>query len=104
GPHFLYEGDTASALSTYVREQGGLLTEEDLRTYAVVERLPARAQYRGREILTNPPPSSGGILIAYTLDLLERLGRRGDLRALVEVMDAANNARTEEFVSGLHSE
>jgi gamma-glutamyltranspeptidase/glutathione hydrolase len=55
-------------------------------------------------VLTNPPPSSGGILIAYSLDLLERLARPGDLRALVEVMDTTNRARTEEFVSGLHHE
>jgi gamma-glutamyltranspeptidase/glutathione hydrolase len=63
-----------------------------------------RAEYHGREILTNPPPSSGGILIAYSLDLHERLGRSGDVRTLVEVMDRTNKERTEEFVQGLHSE
>jgi gamma-glutamyltranspeptidase/glutathione hydrolase len=104
GPGFLYEGETARTISTHVLERGGLLSEEDLAAYEVVYRTPARATYRGREILTNPPPSSGGILIAYSLDLLSRVGRPGDLRALVEVMDAANRARTEEFVSGLHSE
>jgi gamma-glutamyltranspeptidase/glutathione hydrolase len=104
GPGFLYEGDTAKAISTHVLERGGLLSEEDLATYEVVDREPATAHYRGRQILTNPPPSSGGILIAYSLDVLSRLGCRGDLRALVEVMDAANKSRTEEFVSGLHSE
>src|SRR5436853_79500 len=46
----------------------------------------------------------GPILIAYSLDLLERLGRPGDLRALVEGMDATNKARTEEFVDGLQRE
>ena len=70
----------------------------------LIDREPARASYGGRAILTNPPPSSGGILIAYSLDLLERLGRPGDLRALVEVMDATNRARTEEFVDGLQRE
>jgi gamma-glutamyltranspeptidase/glutathione hydrolase len=104
GPRFLYEGDIAGQICAYVLERGGLLSEEDLATYEIVERAPARARYRGREILTNPPPSSGGILIAYSLDLLSRLGRPGDLRTQVEVMDAANRARTEEFVSCLHSE
>ena len=104
GPGFLYEGDVARTVSAYVLDRGGLLSEHDLATYKVVERTPAQATYRGRQILTNPPPSSGGILIAYSLDLLSRLGRPGDLRALVEVMDAANRSRTEEFVSGLHSE
>jgi gamma-glutamyltranspeptidase/glutathione hydrolase len=70
----------------------------------VIEREPAKARYRGREILTNPPPSSGGILMAYSLDLLERIGRPGDLRALVEVIDRTNRERTEEFLTGLHAE
>jgi gamma-glutamyltranspeptidase/glutathione hydrolase len=104
GPSHLYSGDVAAAASDYVLERGGLLTREDLASYRVVEREPAHAHYRGRDVLTNPPPSSGGILIAYSLDLLERLGRPGDLRALVEVMDATNRARTEEFVDGLHRE
>jgi gamma-glutamyltranspeptidase/glutathione hydrolase len=104
GPAFLYSGDVGEAVSDWVLEHGGLITREDLRSYEVVEREPARARYRGREILTNPPPSSGGILIAYALDLLERLGREGDLHALVEVMDRANRARTDDFVTGLHTE
>ncbi|MEA2374654.1 MAG: gamma-glutamyltranspeptidase / glutathione hydrolase [Thermoleophilaceae bacterium] len=104
GPDFLYTGDVARAASAWVLERGGLLTEADLAGYEVIEREPARARYHGREVLTNPPPSSGGILIAYSLDLLERLARGGDVRALVEVMDQTNEARTEEFVQGLHSE
>jgi gamma-glutamyltranspeptidase/glutathione hydrolase len=104
GPAHLYSGDVADAVSAYVLERGGLLTGEDLGSYRVIERAPARAHYRGVDVLTNPPPSSGGILIAYSLDLLERLARPGDLRALVEVMDATNRTRTEEFVSGLHHE
>jgi gamma-glutamyltranspeptidase/glutathione hydrolase len=104
GPAHLYTGDAAAKASAYVLERGGLLTEDDLAAYRVIDREPARAHYRGRDVLTNPPPSSGGILIAYALDLLERLGRPGDLRAVVEVMDSANRTRTEEFISGLHHE
>src|SRR4051794_29520663 len=104
GPAHLYSGDVADAVSAYVLERGGLLTREDLASYRVIEREPARAHYRGVDVLTNPPPSSGGILIAYSLDLLERLARPGDLRALVEVMDTTNQTRTSEFVSGLHHE
>jgi gamma-glutamyltranspeptidase/glutathione hydrolase len=104
GPAFLYSGDSARAISEWVLERGGLLTLDDLAGYEVIEREPVRAQYQGREILTNPPPSSGGILIAYALDLLERLGRRGDVHALIEVMDRANKARTDDFVTGLHTE
>ena len=104
GPDFLYTGDVAAAVSDWVLERGGLITRRDLASYEVIEREPARARYRGRDVITNPPPSSGGILIAYALDLLERLDRRPDVRALVEVMDRANKARTEEFVTSLHSE
>jgi gamma-glutamyltranspeptidase/glutathione hydrolase len=104
GHGFLYEGDVAARVSEYVLERGGLLTQQDLAGYEVIEREPARAHYRGRDVLTNPPPSSGGILIAYSLDLLERLGRGSDVRTLVEVMDQTNKARTEEFQQGLHSE
>ena len=108
GPGFLYDGDVAAAVSDWVLGHGGLLTRDDLRSYGVIDRPPARARYHGREVLTNPPPSSGGILIAYSLDLLERLPRKSgsadEVRALVEVMDRTNRARTEEFAAGLHSE
>ena len=104
GPAFMYAGDVGAAVSDWVLERGGLMTREDLGEYEVVERRPARATYRGREVLTNPPPSSGGILIAYSLDLLERLEHAGGLRALVEVMDRTNRTRTEDFLVGLHSE
>jgi gamma-glutamyltranspeptidase / glutathione hydrolase len=104
GPGFLYVGDVAEAVCDWVLERGGLLTLEDLRSYQVVEREPARAQYRGREMLTNPPPSSGGILIAYSLGLLERMPGPADVRRVVEVMDEAQRVRTDEFLAGLQTE
>ena len=106
GPAFLYEGDVARAVSEWVLQRGGTITERDLAEYRVVEREPARARYHGREILTNPPPSSGGILIAYSLDLMERLDPPAEhrLRTLVRVMDRTNRERTRDFVRGLHSE
>ena len=104
GPGFLYEGDVAREVSAWVRERGGLLTEEDLASYAVIEREPAHVRYRGREVLTNPPPSSGGILIADALGILERMGRPADLETLAEVIASTNRARDEEFLEGLASE
>jgi gamma-glutamyltranspeptidase/glutathione hydrolase len=104
GPGFAYEGEVGAAVSDWVMERGGLITKDDLASYGVIDRKPARASYHGRKILTNPPPSSGGILIAYSLDLLERVDRPGDLRALVEVMEQTNNARTEDFATALHTE
>jgi gamma-glutamyltranspeptidase/glutathione hydrolase len=104
GPGFLYTGDAARTISQYVLERGGLLSEDDLHTYRPIEREPVRVAYHGRDILTNPPPSSGGILIAHSLRLLQQLGRPGDVAALVEVMDRTNRERTEEFLEGLHHE
>ena len=59
GPAFLYDGDVAAAVSDWVLERGGMLSREDLSSYEVIERSP-RVTYRGREVITNPPPSSGG--------------------------------------------
>src|SRR5687768_8711410 len=106
GPAFLYEGDAADAVADWVGTRGGSIEKGDLASYRVVEREPARAHYHGRDILTNPPPSSGGILISYSLDLMERLDPVPEhrLRTLVRVMDRTNRERTHDFVRGLHSE
>src|SRR5215218_3245426 len=101
GPDFLYRGDVAAAVSDWVVDRGGRITHEDLGAYEVVERRPVRAWFRGREVLTNPPPSSGGILIADALELLGRIDRPGDTRALAEVIASTNRARDAEFVEGL---
>jgi gamma-glutamyltranspeptidase/glutathione hydrolase len=104
GPGFLYRGETARAVSQWVLEHGGLLTQADLAGYEVVERDPVRVVYHGRDVLTNPPPSSGGILIADALGLLERVDRPGDPVALAEVIASTNRARDEEFLEGLRTE
>ena len=100
GPGFLYEGDVAAAISEWVLERGGLLTPQDLADYEVVERAPVGADFRDRRVLTNPPPSSGGILIADALELLDRIDRPGDTETLAEVIAATNRARDHEFVRG----
>jgi gamma-glutamyltranspeptidase / glutathione hydrolase len=104
GPGFLYEGDVAHAVSDWVLERGGLLSRDDLASYEVIEREPARVTYRGREVLTNPPPSSGGILIADALGILERLDEPHDAYVIAEVIESTNRARDEEFLQGLATE
>ncbi|MFL5869267.1 MAG: gamma-glutamyltransferase family protein [Thermoleophilaceae bacterium] len=104
GPGFLYTGDVASAVSEWVLARGGLLSTEDLASYETVEREPARVRYRGREVLTNPPPSSGGILIADALGILERLERPHGTFVVAEVIASTNRARDEEFLLGLATE
>jgi gamma-glutamyltranspeptidase / glutathione hydrolase len=104
GAEPFYEGEVAVALSGFVAEHGGTLGATDLAEYEAIERRPIRAPFRGAEVLTNPPPSSGGILIAYSLGLLERLGEESGPAQLVAAMDAANRARGEEFAEALYGE
>jgi gamma-glutamyltranspeptidase/glutathione hydrolase len=95
-------GEVAAALSDYVIENGGTLGLHDLLAYEPIERKPIRAGFRSTEVLTNPPPSSGGILIAYCLGLLERLGEDSGPEQLVAAMGAANAARGEAFAEALY--
>jgi gamma-glutamyltranspeptidase/glutathione hydrolase len=66
-----YEGETAKLIATDMKANGGIITLEDLRTYEPTIRTPLRTTYRGHEILTMPPPSSGGIAVIETLNMLE---------------------------------
>ncbi len=95
-------GEVAAALSDHVIENGGSLGRTDLAAYEPIEREPIRAGFRGTEVLTNPPPSSGGVLIAYCLALLERLGAASGPEQLVAAMGAANAARGEAFAEALY--
>jgi gamma-glutamyltranspeptidase/glutathione hydrolase len=97
-----YRGELAAALSEHVVENGGTLGRGDLAAYAAIERTPVRAEFRGTEVLTNPQPSSGGTLIAYSLDVLERLGPTSGPEQLVEAMDAANRHRGDLLGSTTH--
>ncbi len=95
-------GEIAAALSAYVIEHGGTLGRADFDGYEVIEREPIRASFRGTEVLTNPPPSSGGTLIAYCLGLLEQAGESSGPEQLVAAMEAANAARGDLLGSTTH--
>jgi gamma-glutamyltranspeptidase/glutathione hydrolase len=96
-----YTGDIGDAASDAVLARGGLLTRADLAAYEAVPREPERVSYRGRDVLTNPPPSAGGILIAHSLALLEREAGPPSVAQLVRAMRAAQQERTPEFLEGL---
>jgi len=95
-------GEIAKALGAYVIERGGTLGGADFAAYEVIEREPIRAGFRGTEVLTNPPPSSGGTLIAYCLGLLEQAGESSGPEQLVAAMEAANAARGDLLGSTTH--
>ena len=96
GSSSIYSGDTARAIEEYVLERGGTLSADDLTAYRPIERDPVGAGFLGREVLTNPPPSAGGVLIAYSLAILEELGRSGVVE-VARALDAANRARAGDF-------
>jgi gamma-glutamyltranspeptidase/glutathione hydrolase len=101
GPSPFYSGDVAAAIVAWVFERGGMLTADDLEAYAVIDRPPIRVSYRGREVLTNPPPSAGGILIARALAWLDADPGAPDVERLVAVMERTQEERTPEFLAGL---
>ena len=107
GAQTLYRGELATQIVETAQRGGGELTARDLAQYGVVWRRPVRAAYRGHEVISNPPPSSGGVLIAYGLALLERLpdGRAGTFEAvqsLVSVMREQTRARADGFSAALY--
>ncbi|HJU72912.1 MAG TPA: gamma-glutamyltransferase [Gemmatimonadaceae bacterium] len=71
GAKGFYEGVTADSLVAEMKRGGGLITQEDLRRYRAIWRTPIVATYRGYQLITMPPSSSGGTTIAESLNLLE---------------------------------
>ena len=70
-PDDFYHGDLARELAAAMQKGGGLITAQDLADYEVKERQPIRGTYRGYEIVSAPPPSSGGVALVEILNILE---------------------------------
>jgi gamma-glutamyltranspeptidase/glutathione hydrolase len=96
-----YRGDLAAEIAGWVTERGGMLTREDLASYEVVDREPVSVGYRDHRVVTNPPPSAGGLLIARALELLGDVGGPPDVTAVVAAMEQTQRERTAEFLAGL---
>ncbi|MEP6540357.1 MAG: gamma-glutamyltransferase [Bryobacteraceae bacterium] len=73
-PNDFYEGETARLIAAGMAANGGLITLDDLKGYKVAERKPLTGKYREFEVITAPPPSSGGIGILQMLGMLENSG------------------------------
>ena len=71
GKDGFYKGETAKLIADYMKQNGGLITLEDLEKYNAVERTPIVNDYRGHTIVSMPPPSSGGIILSEMLNILE---------------------------------
>ena len=108
GPDAVYRGDIAAAIARHVSEHGGSITRQDLESYRVIRRRPVASGYRSHVFESNPPPSSGGVLIGYGLALLDQLdepgepGSAAELARLVEVLREQTRARDARFTRELY--
>ncbi|MBR0819151.1 gamma-glutamyltransferase [Bradyrhizobium liaoningense] len=96
GPHGFYEGPVAERLAKAVTDAGGIMTPADLKSYSAVARAPVRGTYRGYDIVSMPLPSSGGVVLVETLNILEgfqladlKQGSPASLHLLIESMKRA---------------
>ncbi len=82
-PDDFYHGRLAQELAVAMQKGGGLITADDLAHYEVKEREPIRGTYRGYEVISAPPPSSGGTVLIESLNILEGydLAKLGDRSA-----------------------
>jgi gamma-glutamyltranspeptidase / glutathione hydrolase len=88
GTDWFYRGEFARKVSEWMAANGGLMTADDFAQYRVIEREPVRGKYRDYEIVSFPPPSSGGIHVIQILQMLERFNLR-DLTPTVRAHVAA---------------
>lgn len=102
GAALFYRGDVAQIILADQRAHGGLLTADDLTRYRVRRYQPLASRFRQFDVLTNPPPSRGGLLITFTLRLLDGFqldpcdfGTRRHLELLAEAMRVTHLARRE---------
>jgi gamma-glutamyltranspeptidase/glutathione hydrolase len=95
GPRAFYQGRTAVQIADTVRKAGGIMTKDDLANYRAIERKVVRGTYRGFDIVSMPPPSSGGVHLIEMLNILEgydlaTLGRGApSMHLLIEAMKRA---------------
>ena len=105
GDELFYRGEIAKQIVAGCAEKGGHLCREDLERYRVLSLDPFQLNYDGCQLVTNPPPSSGGILIAFALQLWLRVRARSmtfgsqlHLDTLTKVMAMTNQARVESHL------
>jgi gamma-glutamyltranspeptidase / glutathione hydrolase len=96
GPLGFYQGPVGEKLAAGVRAAGGIMTPDDLKSYRPMIRAPVRGNYRGFDIISMPPPSSGGVVLLETLNILEgfamsdmKQGTAPSLHVMIEAMKRA---------------
>jgi len=72
GSEAFYTGDIAKKIDSFMEQNGGLITNHDLKNYKALIRKPVEGEYRGYKIYSMPPPSSGGVVLIEMLNILEQ--------------------------------
>ncbi len=109
GSWIFYEGEIADRIDDFCKKNKGFIRKEDLRRYKVDEKDPIKFSFREYSIYTNSPPSPGGLLISFTLKLLENadLGEFGSLKhisSLIEAMHTTQIFRREKIDRNIYEE
>jgi gamma-glutamyltranspeptidase / glutathione hydrolase len=96
GPRGFYQGPVAEKLAKAIRDAGGIMTPDDLKSYAATIRAPVKGHYRGYDIVSMPLPSSGGVVLLEMLNILEgfplaemKQGSAQQLHVMIEAMKRA---------------
>jgi gamma-glutamyltranspeptidase/glutathione hydrolase len=94
GPRAFYTGPIAEKIASAVEAAGGVMTADDLKDYRAVERAPVRGTYRGYDIVSMPPPSSGGAVLVEMLNILEGydLAHEAEAQSLFLMTEAMKRA------------
>lgn len=100
GPRAFYEGPVADKIAGAVQKAGGVMTADDLKNYHAVERTPLDGSYRGYNLVTMPPPSSGGVELIEMLNILEGydLAHEDRAQALFFMVEAMKRAYADRAV------
>ncbi|MCH6235830.1 gamma-glutamyltransferase [Cognataquiflexum rubidum] len=72
GQDGFYKGEVAEEIEAYMKAKGGIITKEDLAKYTAIERKPVKGTYKGYDIYSMPPPSSGGVALIEMMNLMEQ--------------------------------
>jgi gamma-glutamyltranspeptidase/glutathione hydrolase len=101
GPRAFYTGRIAEQIADAVRQAGGIMTADDLAHYKAIERPIVRGSYRGYDVVSMPPPSSGGVALIEMLNILEGydLGKLARADALHDMIEAMKRAYADRAVS-----
>lgn len=107
GSKVFYEGVVADEIEQIMKENDGLILKEDLKNYKCIKREPIDFNYKGYEIVTNPPPSGGGILIAFTMKILEKYDLKDYksyeyVKGMIEAFNTTSDFRREHIDEFMH--